>query len=134
VALEGKEHLFFLLFFLGGFSQGQLFGEEELLTDRDRMGKMLRRAGSTATLLWIVLAVSTPRGINADAAEDCPEFASSVTVVQTAPDCAAEVDIPYKLQSTSWKSVEVTILDENAAEKNVRFHLFARLQFLWLHV
>ena len=96
---------------------------------------MLRRAGSTATLLWIVLAVSTPRGINADADKDCPEFASyDTTVVHTAPDCAAEVDIPYKLQSTSWKSVQVTILDENAAEKNVRFHLFARLQFLWLHV
>jgi uncharacterized protein (DUF697 family) len=95
---------------------------------------MLRREGNTATLLWIVLAVSTPGGINAAAVENCPEFALGKTVVQTAPDCAAEVDIPYKLQSTTWMSVSVTILDEDAADKNVRFHLFARLQFLWLHV
>ena len=74
-----------------------------------RLGQQRVCSGGQTALLAL-LSACLLLGLNAQDAS-CPEFKTTETIVETAPGCINQLEIPFDMKSDVYSSTTITILD-----------------------
>lgn len=77
------------------------------------MGGCRGCGGRSSLLLFGAIALCLLRGL--DAESTCPVFGAGDTIVETAPGCQHEVEIPFTMRSDLYAQTEIAILDVSPA-------------------
>ena len=79
------------------------------------------RGGRAARLLFGAMTLCLLRDA---AANICPEFGADDTIVQSAPGCQNDVEIPFTMKSNLFAQTEIVIFD---VSPDLRFLVLLRL-------